>query len=80
MKNLTYGVTEEIHRVGGETRISYGIAAYADVSENGSAVIVASVGDVSTQRRPLEKLVEWCNLLELSPTHLSDVVEDFLSV
>lgn len=79
MGTLTYGVTEEIHRVGGNTRISYGIAAYEDVTENGSAVIVASVSDVSARRRPLERLVEWCNLLEISPTHLSDVIADFLS-
>ena len=80
MNTLTYGVIEEIHSVGGITRTSYGIAAYADVDENGSDVVIASVCDVSSRRSPLEKLVEWCNLLQISPDHLCDVIEDFLSV
>lgn len=79
MSKLTYAVTEEIRRVGDEERISYGIAAYENVPENGSAVVIASVGDVSCTRDPMEKLAQWCNLLEISPLHLCDVVEDFLS-
>lgn len=80
MSNLTYGVTEEIRRIGDDTRISYGIAVYADAEQDGTGTIVASITDICTRRQPLEKLVEWCNLLELSPTHLRDVVDDFLSI
>ncbi|MBQ9807043.1 MAG: hypothetical protein IJW49_11150 [Clostridia bacterium] len=79
MSSLTYGVTEEFHRIGSNVRISYGIAVYADAETNGTNTIIASVYDVSTDRLPLDRLVQWCNLLELSPTHLREVIDDFLA-
>ena len=79
MINVTYAVTEERYSLGDAIRVSYGIAAYSDVSENGTATIVASVHDVTSDRENLSKLVDYCNRLKLSTIHLSDVVEDFLS-
>ncbi len=80
MSMLTYGVTEEIYRLGNDVRTSYGIAVYADADRDGTATVVSSFSDVCADRRPLDQLVEWCNLLKLSPTHLRDVIDDFLSV
>ena len=80
MSMLTYGVIEETYRLGNDARTSYGIAVYADADRDGTATVVSSFSDVSPDRRPLDQLVEWCNLLELSPTHLRDVIDDFLSV
>ena len=79
MMNVTYGVTEEIYSLGISSRTSYGIAAYADSEENGTATIVASIHDVTTDKRALNELVSLCNRLELSTIHLLDVVEDFLA-
>lgn len=79
MMNVTYGVTEEIYSLGISSRTSYGIAAYMDSEENGTATIVTSIHDVTTDKRALDKLVSLCNRLELSTIHLLDVVEDFLA-
>ena len=78
MMNVTYGMTEEVYSLGAERRVSYGIAAYADAEEDGTATIVASVHDVTADKQALAELVELCNRLELSLMHLNDVVEDFL--
>ena len=79
MMNVTYGVTEEIYSLGAASRVSYGIAAYADAEEDGTATILASVHDVTDDKHVLDELVSLCNLLELSIVHLMDVVEDFLA-
>ena len=79
MMNVTYGVTEEIYSLGASTRTSYGIVAYMDSEENGTATIVSSVRDVTDDKQAITELVSLCNYLELSAIHLNDVVEDFLA-
>lgn len=79
MTPITYGLTEEKYTLGSDTRISYGIAAYADPNPDGTAAIVVSVHDVSSDREMLAELIENCNRLELSILHLHDVVENFLA-
>lgn len=79
MMNVTYGVTEEIYSLGASSRVSYGIAAYAYAEEDGTATIVASVHDVTSNKQALYELVSLCNRSELSTVHLMDVVEDFLA-
>ena len=78
MMNVTYGLTEEVYSLGAERRVSYRIAAYADAEEDGTATIIASVHDVTTDKQALLELVELCNRLGLSLMYLNDVVEDFL--
>lgn len=80
MMNVTYGITEEIYSLGADSRVSYGIVAYADTKESGTASVVAAVHDVTTDKQALSDLASLCNLLELSIDHLDDVVEDFLAV
>ena len=79
MMNVTYGVAKEIYSLGNSSRTSYGIAAYADAEEDGTATIVASVHDVTSDKQALDELVSLCNRLELSTVHLMDIVEDFLA-
>ena len=79
MMKLTYAVTEERYALGNESRTSYGIVAYANAEQGGTATIVASVRDITSDKKRLKKLVDDCNRLVLSPVHLHDVVEDFLS-
>lgn len=79
MMNITYGITEEIYTLNGKSRKSYGIAVYADSEEDGSTTILTSVRDITSERERLADLVHKCNLLELSPIHLDDVIEDFLT-
>lgn len=77
--NVTYAVTEETYALGDESRTYYGIVAYASAEQNGTATIVASVHDITSDKQRLKKLVDDCNRLELSIIHLPDVVEDFIS-
>jgi len=79
MTPITYGIIEETYLLGNDRRTSYGIAAYADATPEGSAVVIASVRDVSCEKQPLAELVRLCNELELSPIQLHEVVEDFLA-
>ena len=79
MINVSYAIIEEKYTLGNENRISYGIAAYSNVKENGTATVVASVHDVTSNKEELMKLVDSCNRLKLSTLHLSDAVEDFIS-
>lgn len=79
MNTVTYGVSEEIYSLDNETRISYGIVAYADSKSDGIAAIIASVRDISTDKNRIEFLAEQMNRLELSPIHLYDVIADFLA-
>ncbi len=80
MTAVTYGIVEERYILGNCSRTSYGIAAYANSEVDGSAIIVASVSDVSDKKHEMEELVRLCNSMDLSPIHLYDVVEDFLSM
>ena len=77
--NVTYAVTEEKYTFGNKSRISYGIVAYTNSEQDCTATIIASVHDVTSDKQRLISLVDDCNRLELSPMHLHDVVEDFLS-
>lgn len=79
MINVTYAIIEEKYTLGNESRVSYGISAYSDASENGTATIVASVHDITSNKESLTRLVDDCNRLKLSTVHLRDVVDDYLS-
>lgn len=76
---IRYGITEEVYTLQEEQRISYGIAAYADAEEDGTAIIVASVHDITTDKVRLSEFILKCNRCGLSPLHLTDAVDDFLS-
>lgn len=77
--NITYGVTEETYSLSGNIRKAYGIAAYSNAPCDGTATVLASVNDISSERDKLEELVQICNHAELSLIHLNDVIEDFLA-
>ena len=79
MMNVTYAVAEEKYVIGNESRISYGIVAYSNAEQEGTATIVASIRDITSDKNRLKRLVDDCNRLKLSTVHLYDVVEDFIS-
>ena len=53
--------------------LSFGIAAL----KNGEQIILVS--DISTNKNDVLKLAERCSKEKLSPVHLYDVVEDYLT-
>lgn len=79
MPSITYGVTEEVYSLSGNSRRSYGIAVYSNSEIDGTATVLTSVNDISSDREKLEELVEICNRAELSLIHLNDVINDFLA-
>lgn len=79
MRDITYGIVEEVLSLNGNERISYGVVAYSNAEHDGTAAVVASVSDVTPDKQRLAELVLKCNLLNLSTIHLYDVVDDFLA-
>lgn len=79
MQTITYGVTEEVYSLSGNSRKTYGIAVYSNSPDDGIATVLASFNDITSDRVKLEKLVEICNRDELSLIHLNDVINDFLA-
>ena len=79
MMKVTYGITEETYSFSDIARTWYGVAAYAEAEKEGTACVVEIVHDVSDDRRRLGALVDLCNLLELDPIHVADIVDDFLA-
>lgn len=79
MPSITYGVTEEVYSLGGNSRKAYGIAAYSNSEIDGTATVLTSVNDITSDRVKLEELVEICNRTELSLIHLNDIINDFLA-
>lgn len=79
MTEIKYGMIREVYTLNDETRTSYGIAAYYDPQTNGTAIIIASVRDITSNAEQLRELVQLCNRHQLSPKHLADTVEDYFS-
>ena len=77
--NMTYGIIKNEYIFDGESRISYGVAVYDDPETQGTASIIHSISDISSDYEAIANLVSTCNRLQLSPFHLSDVIDDFLT-
>lgn len=63
-----YSLTSKIIEIEGKTAVTFGISCGT-----------VSIDDVSTDRAEMVNFIDKCNRLELSPTHLFEVVEDFLN-
>ena len=79
MNNVTYGTVTESYTLGNTSRVSYGIAVYSHAESDGTATVIASVHDVSSEKNKLDDLASLCNLHRLAPEHLCDVIDDFLA-
>ena len=79
MSTVTYGVVAETYLLGKDSRNAYGIVAYADADEDGTATIVASAHDITHDRYRAEQLADKCNRGNLALCHFDDVIEDFLA-
>lgn len=78
MTDITYGIVLETYSPDDEARVSYGIAVYSHSEQDGTASIIASVHDITSDRERIANLVMMCNRGHLAPEHLNDVVEDLL--
>jgi DNA-binding PadR family transcriptional regulator len=71
-----YRVVEKTHHLEHDKR--YGIAVYS-LTPNGEEKLLSVRNNLTEDKDGLQSLVELCNRLKLSPIHLDDVVEDFLT-
>ena len=78
MSTVTYGVVAEKYLLGSQIRNAYGIVAYANADEDGTATVVASAHDITHDRYRAAQLADKCNRGNLSLCHFDDVIEDFL--
>jgi len=78
MKNIKYGIVEETYRLNGEVRYAYGIVVYSNADIDGTSTIIESVRDITSDKDAIETFAQKLSLMELSPIHLKEVVEDFL--
>ena len=75
--NINYDIIEEKYYDKSNTRISYGIVAYAnEIGNELNGVIIASIHDISSNRSMIVNLITKCNNLSLSLEHLEEVIED----
>ena len=72
---ITYILCRETYKSKRSERIIYGIAAYAEDKQT----CIAKLHDITSDKNALAELVSLCNRLQLSPIHLHDVIEDFLT-
>lgn len=78
MTEFHYDIIEERYYLNDNTRVSYGIVAYAGAEPDNIAEVIVTVNDVSCDRQKLTELISICNDMSLSVIHLQDVVRDFL--
>lgn len=78
MKNIKYGIVEETYHLNGEVRSAYGIVVYSNADIDGMSTIIESVRDITSDKDAIESFTQKLSLMELSPIHLKEVVEDFL--
>ena len=76
---ITYGIITECHETGKSKRISYGVAAYSNVEENGSACVLYAARDISDSRTAMEMLAERLNREEASVLHFEELITDYLA-
>ncbi len=69
-----YSLLEGIYMLDGERHVGYGISVkcISDCKE------VIRIEDITASRDDLLKLTKLCNELCLSPSHIWDVIEDFI--
>ena len=76
--SVTYGIIKEELSLNGDSRIAYGIVAYEDSDEVGTATITKTIPDITSDKEELEQFVQKCNRLKLSIINLDEAVDDFL--
>ncbi len=77
--NTVYGIIKQEYILHNYSRISYGIAVYANSEEEGTACVIYSVLDICNNYDKIKKFVNICNTFELSILHLDDAITDFLN-
>lgn len=77
MSSITYGVSKKAYLYEGTTREAFGLVAYAEL--DGTATIVATANDLSSDEIKLQELANKCNEDKLELVHFNDIVEDFIA-
>ncbi len=76
--STVFGIVKEEYILGNSSRISYGVAVYANAESEGTACIIQSVSDICDDYNKMCDFVRLCNSIGLSALHLEDAITDFL--
>ncbi len=74
-EQISYIVVKEIYE---KSRTAYGIAV-CQKEKSGELVPIETISDICCEYESIARLAESCNRLKLSPTHIYEVIEDFLN-
>lgn len=74
MKKNRYALVEDFH----EKQPVYGLVILLEDDFN-DAIELCRIRNITCDKASLEELIGYCNSLKLSPLHINDVIEDFLS-
>ncbi len=78
MTEITYRLIETQCVLENDVCTVYGIAAFSGAGSHSPEAAITSIPDVTTDQSKLLELVRLCNLEQLCPIHLEEIVEDFL--
>ena len=73
-----YRITHEKRCLDGKIYPAYGIAVDSEESDGALVQEIARIDDIAVSAETLRHLVELCSRVELSPLHLSEVIDDFI--
>ncbi len=79
MNNIAYCLIEEKIITGERPRLTYGVAAIEKCGDGEVPYILETVHDITPDREKLVLFIGEINERKLSPIHLRDAVEDFLT-
>ena len=77
--SITYGLVTEMHELNGEKRITYGITAYANADECGTATTLCTVNDLSPDKETVLDAVRLLNESHASLLHFEELIDDYLA-
>ena len=75
MKKYKYKINEKIICIDNISRSTYGVDIFDITCKN---ELLVKIYDISPNKQMVEYLVCRCNLLNVSPIHIFDVIEDIL--
>ena len=74
---VLYEINQKTSLIDNRPQTTYGISAFA--YSNSQKNLIDEIYDVSSKRQEVEGLVKKCNHLGLSPTHLKEIADDFIT-
>ncbi len=76
MKRYKYAINEKVICVDTISYCTYGIDVFDITYE--SPILLFQINDISIDKATVEELIHNCNILNASPIHIYEIIEDIL--